>query len=318
MKKLSMALVLVLCIMMFPVSAMAASPAINVVINGKAVQFTDDSGYPYIDENNRTMVPLRITMESAGAAVGYDAANRTAIVITEHDRIEVPIGTNILYNNNIKIENDTVAVVQNGRTYLPIRAVLESADFTVEWDGNTRTVDAYTFKFDENEFVPYSTSSLATLISQVLKGNVVYVNGQYYATPEYVKMITNVQIHYLGDDLNTAIYPQQGRYDIPDESQYEWVSGRPTLDKVLVQESKLAGITAKYTESGIPGYVYVYAFYTEGGATSGPDILYAVDDMTDAFMEAENDSGTFSGIRMKKENGVLYYSYPDLKAKGLV
>src|SRR5690606_19899606 len=144
-----------------------------------------------------------------GFAVGYDPNAHTAIVITEHNRIEVPIGTNKIYTNNQLIENDTNAVVKNGRTYLPIRVVLENAGYTVEWDAATRTVNAYNFKFDENELILYSTSNLATLVDNILKGNVVYINGQYYATPDYVKRLVNPKITYLGDDLNTAIYPQK-------------------------------------------------------------------------------------------------------------
>lgn len=194
------------------VPALASDNPVNIIINSKAVAFTDDSGYPYIDENGRTMVPLRVTMEAAGAAVGWDSAKQTAIVITEHDRIEIPIGTDYLYNNNTKIQNDTIAVVKDGRTYLPIRAVLEAADFTVEWDGSTRTVNAYSFSLD-GSFVPYSTSNLWTLLENLLSGNVVYANGQYYTTPEYVKLLVNTQINYTGSDLNTAIYPQNSRYD---------------------------------------------------------------------------------------------------------
>lgn len=182
---------------------------INVVINGQAVEFTSDSGFPYIDHNNRTMVPLRITMEECGAAVGYDTISQTAIVITEHDRIEVPIGTNIIYNNNVKILNDTNAVINNGRTYLPIRAVLESAGYTVEWDSNSNSVIAYNFSFNNTELVPYNTSDLSTLTSKILSGDVVYINGQYYATPEYYKQFNNVKVYYWGDDLNKSIYPQE-------------------------------------------------------------------------------------------------------------
>lgn len=69
----------------------ATEASVNILLNGKAVVFNDDTGYPYVDENNRTMVPLRVTMESAGFVVGYDGEKQTAIVITEHDRIEVPI-----------------------------------------------------------------------------------------------------------------------------------------------------------------------------------------------------------------------------------
>jgi len=185
---------------------------INVVINGHAVIFSGDSGYPFIDRNGRTMVPLRVTMESAGFAVGYDSVKQTAIVITDRSRIEVPIGTDYIYCNNILIPNDTFSVVRDGRVYLPIRIVLEAVYYTVEWDAMTFSVVAYNFLIDDYTFVPYSTSSPATLIEAVRKGNVVYINGRYYATPEYMRMLTNAKVHYLGDDLNTAIYPEKDRF----------------------------------------------------------------------------------------------------------
>jgi hypothetical protein len=305
------------CFFIFTVPASAASNSgINILLNGKAVKFTNDSGYPFVDENNRTMVPLRVTMESAGFVVGYDTNARTAIVITEHNRIEVPIGTNKIYTNNQLTENDTVAVVKNGRTYLPIRAVLENAGYTVEWAGDTNTVNAYTFNYDANEFVPYSTSSLSTLLENILKGNVIYYQGQYYATPDYVKMMTNVQVHYYGNDLNTAIYPQASRYDLAefDESQIEWVSGI-TFDYILVQDSQLAEFGIAGKRSDIPGYSYIYAFYEQG--ISGDKIIYCVDEMTDKFINATDATGTFNGIRMKKESGTLFFNYADLKAKGI-
>jgi hypothetical protein len=163
------------------------------------------------------MVPLRVTMEAAGAVVGWDFEKQTAIVITERGRIEVPIGTDHLYYNNVLKQNDTAAVIRNGRTYLPIRAVLEAAHFTVEWDNNTRTVNAYTFNVDKNTLIPYSTSSLATLIDRILSGDVIYINGEYYATPEFIKMLVNTKVEYWKDDLNTAIYPEtNNRYNLID------------------------------------------------------------------------------------------------------
>lgn len=194
-----------------------ANTDINILLNGTSVVFDEGTGHPYVDENNRTMVPLRATMESAGFVVGYDTTAQTAIIITEYNRIEVPIGTNKVYVNNILKENDTAAVVKNDRTYLPIRIILEVAHYTVEWDSNTKTVNAYTYDYDEETFVPYHTTNITTLIEKLLSGQVVYINGQYYATPEYVKLLNNVQVHYSGSDLNTAIYPQQNRFltDIP-------------------------------------------------------------------------------------------------------
>lgn len=136
----SLILTLILILSCLPISAAASTPAVGVIIDGVPVVFTDDSGYPFVNEDYRTMVPLRVTMESAGAAVGYDSKAYTAIVIAKNNRIEVPIGTDYLYNNYTKIQNDTTSVAINGRTYLPIRAVLEAAGCTVDWDSSLNAV----------------------------------------------------------------------------------------------------------------------------------------------------------------------------------
>lgn len=311
---------LVVFMLLFPTGISADSTdSVAILINGQAVTFTGDSGYPYVDENSRTMVPLRVTMETAGFAVGYDPATETAIVITEHRRIEVPIGTNILYVNNTLVENDTVAVVKNGRTYLPIRAVLEAAGFTVEWEGQTSSVNAYSFDYNANDFVPYSTSSLETLVENALKGNIVYVNGQWYATPDYVKLLNNVKVHYSGSDLNTAIYPQESRYDAADvtEGDYTWIGGAAeSLPNDYVNKEEIDYDTSKLTPSGIPGY-YVLYYLKKTDADFMEDDRYFLYDMTTEFLNSENAEGTFSGIRMKKEDGMLWIWHQDLRANNL-
>lgn len=317
MKKVTCIIMLLLCSFIIPKSVYAFN-SVNVVLNGKAVKFTESTGYPFIDESNRTMVPLRITMESAGTAVGFDTNKSTAIIITEHGRIEVPIGSKIIYYNNKKIENDTTSVIHNGRVYLPIRAVLEAAGFTMEWDKKTNAVTGYTFEYDPNEFIPYSSSSLSTLINNVLSGDVVYVKGNYYATPDYIKSYLNTTVHYSGNDLNTAIYPQSDRYELAtiDKADFEWISGITNFDKLTLREDSLDKDIQYISKSNIPGYVYVYGFYENG--FTGTKLLYAIDEMTEEFMNATNATGTFNGIKMKKENGVLYFDYNDLKSRGLI
>ena len=293
-------LVFLLLVLSLSATASAADNSINIIINGKAVNFTADSGYPFIDENGRTMVPLRVTMEAAGAAVGWDAAKKTAVVITEHDRIEVPVGVDYLYNNNTKIQNDTVAVIRDGRTYLPIRAVLESADFTVEWDGATRTVNAYSFNVD-GSFVPYATSNIWTLLENLLSGNVVYANGQYYATPEHVKLLVNTQVTYTGADLNQAIYPQgNDRYGLADLNvqnvQKEWVT---------LEDLRQSGITF----DSFP----VKGFY--GGLMGS--CLYSMPSIPDDFSE-NPISGIYDGITIKVENGAILFYQDDLLAHNVL
>lgn len=310
-------LLLTICLIMLNiVTVRANNDSINVVINGKRVEFTNETGYPYVDDNNRTMVPLRATMEAIGAAVGYDGNKQTAIVITEHDRIEIPVSADYIYNNNQKIQNDTIAVINNGRVYLPIRIVLESANYTVEWDSLSRTVIAYNFSYDDISFAPYSTTSISQLIAELLAGNVVYINGNYYATPEYIKMLTNTTVSYSGTDINMAIYPQNNRFDSKDleYTEISWVSGINNFDKILVSKGNLPK-DIKFEESDIPGFVYVYCFYENG--LTGIKIIYPVDEITDSFMNSDNATGEFNSIRMKKENGILYFNYDDLVNLGL-
>ena len=214
MKKMIISVILaVISASIFVSSAYASgdSKKINVVINGSSVEFTTDTGYPFFNADNRTMVPLRAIMETAGATVGYDPDKHTAIIIMDNDRMEVPIGTNYLYYDNEKIVNDTYSEANNGRTYLPIRAVLEAFGYTVEWDAYTCTVNAFNNNYLSEDLVPYSTSDLSTLISEIVKGNVVYIGGKYYATPEYAKRFYNTKTYYSGDDLNVAIYPRAHR-----------------------------------------------------------------------------------------------------------
>ena len=183
---------------------------INVVINGEKVQYDDNFGYPYIDENNRTMVPLRITLELAGAQVGYDNAKSTAIIMHDMSRIEVPIGTDYIWRNNEKIQNDTFSVVKNGRTYLPIRIIFESLGYTVDWISNSKTINIYNYDYNSNELIGYDTDDLSTLVHDLVNGNVIYIDGKYYATPKGQKAYNNMQYHYydISRDINEAIYPE--------------------------------------------------------------------------------------------------------------
>ena len=74
--------------------AAAAAQTVSVSIDGQAVPFTTDSGSPFIDKNNRTLVPLRVTMETYGCEVFWDNENRNAIVYKDGVTVVCGIGEN--------------------------------------------------------------------------------------------------------------------------------------------------------------------------------------------------------------------------------
>ena len=49
------------------------------------------------------------------------------------------------------------------------------------------------------EWVPYNTSDMETLEQNLANGNVIYYNGQYWASPKYTNMLTNEIIVYQHD-----------------------------------------------------------------------------------------------------------------------
>ena len=123
-KLLSVLLVLVLTAALLVPAASAAGGEVGVTINGVPIVFDDDSGRPFIDAAGRTQVPFRKTLELYGCTVSWDNAARAAVATRDDRTVRVPIGQPYLLIDGVRTPIDTTAVLLNGRTYLPIRAVL--------------------------------------------------------------------------------------------------------------------------------------------------------------------------------------------------
>ncbi|MDR7870134.1 MAG: copper amine oxidase N-terminal domain-containing protein [Tissierellaceae bacterium] len=141
MKKRILVLVIILTMVFSTVSFADGGPTVD--INSKPIEFTEDSGAPFIDENGRTLVPLRLTMETYGAEVDWNNDTNTAIVKKGDTKLEIPVGKNYILRNGEQIDMDTESINKDGRVYLPIRFVVEAFGSGVEWDQNTKTVNIF-------------------------------------------------------------------------------------------------------------------------------------------------------------------------------
>ncbi len=101
----------------------------------------DDSGTVPIIINGRTMIPVRAVIESMGGTVGWDGSTRTVSCTIGDKTLYLRIGNSRVWDaiGNAGIL-DSVPVIRNGRTLLPIRYVVEYFGGTVGWDGGTQTV----------------------------------------------------------------------------------------------------------------------------------------------------------------------------------
>lgn len=140
-KKRALSIALVLAMLLsLSVTAFAAQNDISIELDGKKVAFTSESGKPFVDVNGRTQVPLRVVMEQYGCDVKWDSMSSTAIITKGSTTVTVPIGKGYITVNGKNVPMDTAALVQDGHTYLPIRAVLEAFGANVKWDGGKVSV----------------------------------------------------------------------------------------------------------------------------------------------------------------------------------
>ncbi len=114
--------------------------ATDVYIDGTKVEFTESSGYPFVNSEGSPLVPLRATMEALGAQVIQDNPNGTVIIRKGTTTVEVNTDENAIYRNGTKIPSPLGLVWQGGPLYVPV-TIFEAFDAEVFTSGNTITVN---------------------------------------------------------------------------------------------------------------------------------------------------------------------------------
>lgn len=113
----------------------------KIRLDGELVRF--DTQYPMII-NDFTLVPIRAVTEALGAKVSWDGDNQLVTIKKGKTAIELCIGSDTALVNGDAVKIDAPAEVINNRTMVPLRFVAETFGLTVEWDGDTRTVEITT------------------------------------------------------------------------------------------------------------------------------------------------------------------------------
>ena len=122
-----------------------ASSATDVRVNGYLVEFPDEK--PFVNSDNRTMIPVRFVTEALGAKVSWSSKQNAAVIEKDGVKIVLPVGRNEMTvtrdGKESTKELDTSTVLQNGRTFVPIRAVAEELGAWVSFSSAYNTVEIY-------------------------------------------------------------------------------------------------------------------------------------------------------------------------------
>jgi hypothetical protein len=248
MKKKILLLIIVLSLVL-SLSSFAAD-SVNISIKEELVEFNKEYGIPFIDKNNRTQVPFRATMETYGAEVDWNNDTRTAVAEKDGIVVEVPIGEDYIIKDGNMIKNDTSALIKDGRTYLPIRAVLEAFGAVVGWDNETRTVVVDKKPSSENIFEGYT---LIEVDGGDLSGhrepnvvvNIGFGDREYWAfTNEYEQLVKVVADEIILQDEENENVLDSGRYYY-DEAKVPGTESSK-LDEGHVIADSLGGVANAY------------------------------------------------------------------------
>jgi len=90
--------------------------------------------------NGRTMIPIRALIEAMGGTVGWNGTLQQVNLELDGKTLFLRIGENYAFDNQNTYALDSAPVLMNGRTLLPVRAIVEYFGGEISWDASTRCV----------------------------------------------------------------------------------------------------------------------------------------------------------------------------------
>ncbi|MBR0027982.1 MAG: copper amine oxidase N-terminal domain-containing protein, partial [Clostridia bacterium] len=138
------------------ISSALQNDEIHIIYNDKAVEYEDAKP---VNTDGRVMIPFRAALETMNADVDYDDATKTVTATKGDTTITFELLDDTIYidNNGEKSEitMDVPMLVEDGRTYVPVRFMSNALGMDVGWNGDNETViimdyDEYIDKINES------------------------------------------------------------------------------------------------------------------------------------------------------------------------
>ena len=125
---------------LFAFSVSAADNGLSVYIDGEKLDFD----VPPAIINDRTLVPMRAVFEALDADVEWNDETKTVEGKKDGTAISLQVGSDEMRVGGKTVLLDSPAVIRDGRTLVPIRAIAESLGVDVEWYDDIKTVAVIT------------------------------------------------------------------------------------------------------------------------------------------------------------------------------
>jgi len=109
-------------------------------VNNTDSEIDPGRGTVPIISNSRTLVPIRTIIEVLGGKVEWDAEKAATTLSYGSTNISLTVSSNVIVVNGVSKQSDTAPQIVNGRTYMPLRFLLENLGLKVDWNSQSQTI----------------------------------------------------------------------------------------------------------------------------------------------------------------------------------
>lgn len=219
-------------------SAESIAPSTTILkINNYYVLFTTPQA-PYIDKNNRFMVPLRSINDLLGGHTSYDPASKTATIQFGSHQVKFKINSTEIVTDSSSSMMDTFPVLNKNAMFVPLEVLTTQLKIHQEWDqqnklyslsGKELMKTPMMENVEDLDKVPVDNENAFHLLSYKLTLEKEKVNLTFTA-----KNITGKKLDEGIEDLNTTFIFNNGSTAIEDRNRK-----RPSIEKdEIVTRSK--------------------------------------------------------------------------------
>ena len=194
MKKIIIGIISIITIVI-GIASFASSKDITVKVDGKTIDFPD--ARPFIDtQSNRTMIPVRFVAENLGCKVDWNGDLRVVYIQKNDTLIELKIGVLEAIVGGKVMSLDAKAVIEENRTFVPLRFVSEALGAFVEWNRDTRTIYITTDKT-----VPTATPNVTLDTTSV-------VEDEYKELADLIRTVIDLEMANEWDKVYDYLLPE--------------------------------------------------------------------------------------------------------------
>lgn len=198
-------LICVLAFMLVSYSVIA-SAAINITVDNKPI--VGDTEPKNID--GRVLLPVRTVFEAIGAKVSWNADEKKITAVKGDRTVEMYIDKNYYYVNGKTNVMDSVPLIIDGRTYVPVRYVAQAFGLKTDWDEKNKTVIVTS---EKNKEILKSVEKATEVTTYSVNDN---VDTTQEATKKAKATQTTTVKHSEATTETTTMYSPDMCGDIPD------------------------------------------------------------------------------------------------------